>query len=106
MRRPMTALATLVEVSERVGGNAGRKAKIGEIATFLRGLADDEIALGVAYLAGETRQGRGGIGYALIRAAHAPAAELPSLVLGDVDGALAAIVATSGRGSVAARTQR
>jgi len=102
----MTALSELVRVSERVGGNAGRKAKIGEIAAFLQALADPEIPLGVAYLAGETRQGRGGIGHALIRAAQAPAAPAPSLALGDVDAALAAIVATSGRGSVAARTER
>ena len=102
----MTLLADLVTVSQRVGGNASRRAKIGEIAGFLRGLRPDEIALGTAYLAGETRQGRGGIGYALIRAASAPAAAAPALTLTDVDEALAGIVATAGKGSVAARTER
>jgi len=102
----MTALAELVSVSERVGSSSGRKVKIGALATFLRGLAPQEIALGVAYLAGETRQGRGGIGYALIRAARAPAAAAPTLELLDVDAALDDIVQTSGRGSVAARTQK
>ena len=102
----MTALATLVAVSERVGGTSGRKSKIAELAALLRALSPGEIALGVAYLAGETRQGRGGIGYALIRAARADPAQAATLQLVDVDMALDAIVRTAGRGSIAARTQQ
>src|SRR3982751_2976634 len=102
----MTALADLVAVSGRVGSTAGRKVKIGELAALLRALAPDEIELGVAYLSGETRQGRGGIGYALIRAARAPAASIATLHLADVDAALEAIVRTSGKGSVGARTRQ
>lgn len=70
----MTALAQLVEASQRVGATSSRRAKSGAIAQFLRGLAADEIALGVAYLAGATPQGRRGMRHALIRAAHPEAA--------------------------------
>ncbi|HSV19994.1 MAG TPA: ATP-dependent DNA ligase [Casimicrobiaceae bacterium] len=101
----MTTLAALVAVSERVGRHASRRSKIAELAAFLRALGPEEIALGVAYLAGETRQGRGGIGYALIRAAAAPPAATSALTLAHVDSALQAVVETTGRGSVAARTQ-
>jgi DNA ligase-1 len=100
----MTLLAQLVEVSERVGATSSRRAKIGAIAGFLRDLAPDEVALGVAYLAGETRQGRRGIGYALIRSAHPEvAAGSPTLSLTDVDRAIDGVLQASGRGSAAER---
>ena len=44
--------------------HAGRRTKIARIAEFLRRLAPDEIAIGVSYLSGLTRQGRTGIGWA------------------------------------------
>jgi DNA ligase 1 len=102
----MTSLADLVDVSQRVGATSSRRAKIAEIARLLRGMAPDEVALAVAYLSGETRQGRRGIGYALIRAAHPDAsASAPALGLRDADAALDAIMRTSGAGSVAERTR-
>jgi len=102
----MTSLADLVEVSQRVGATASRRAKIAEIAGLLRAAAPDEVALAVAYLSGETRQGRRGIGYALIRAAHPEdAAARAELALRDVDAALEAIMRTGGAGSVAGRTR-
>jgi DNA ligase-1 len=102
----MTSLADLVDVSQRVGATSSRRAKIAEIARLLRGTPPDEVALAVAYLSGETAQGRRGIGYALIRAAHPDAsASEPVLGLRDVDAALDAIMRTSGAGSVAGRTR-
>ncbi len=82
-------LADLVDTSQRVGAQASRRAKIAAIADFLRKLAPAEIEIGVSYLAGVTRQGRSGIGYALIRDAR-PAAnvESPELTLIEVDAAL------------------
>ena len=71
----MALLADLVETSQRVGENAARRTKIARIAEFLRRLAPEEIDIGVSYLAGVTRQGRSGIGYALIRDAQ-PAANV------------------------------
>ena len=97
----MTSLADLVQVSRRVGDSSSRRAKISAIAHLVRALEPDEIAIGVAYLSGETRQGRKGIGYALIREARtASVTEAPQLTLNDVDRALDQIMQTSGRGSL------
>jgi len=101
----MALLAGLVETSRRVAQTPGRNAKIAELAACLRDLSLAEIAIGAAYLAGETRQGRSGIGYALLRdATPHDAPGDPSLTLVDVDDALARIAATSGAGAKAART--
>ncbi|HEY1325410.1 MAG TPA: ATP-dependent DNA ligase [Casimicrobiaceae bacterium] len=102
----MTALAQLVEVSTQVGATPSRRAKIAAIAQFLRGLGRDEVPLGVAYLAGETLQGRRGIGYALIRAAQPDApADASALALTDVHDALDRVLRASGKGSVGERTR-
>jgi len=102
---PSTLLADLVDTSQRVGAQASRRAKITAIADLLRKLAPPEIEIGVSYLAGFTRQGRSGVGYALIGDARPAAhAERPNLTLAEVDATLAEIAASSGPGSVAART--
>ena len=100
-----TLLADLVDTSQRVGAQAGRRAKIAAIAEFLRKLAPAEIEIGASYLAGVTRQGRSGIGYALIRDAR-PAANVggpahPHRCRRDPSG----ISAVSGPGSVTERTR-
>ena len=100
----MTLLAELVETSRRVAGTASRNAKIETLARFLRTLEPREIALGVSWLSGETRQGRSGVGYALLRdAGGVVAAAVPSLELLDVDAALQQIAASTGAGSKAQR---
>jgi len=74
------------------------------MAHFLRGLNKDEFAIGVAFLAGEMRQGRRGVGYALISEARsASVAEASQLTITDVDAALDQIAQTSGRGSIGER---
>ena len=99
-----TLLADVVDVSARVAGTGGRIAKRDAIAACLRSADAGEIETVVAFLSGETRQGRIGVGYATLAALrHVPAAE-PSLAVGDVDAALAAVAATSGKGSAAARS--
>ncbi|TLY75573.1 MAG: ATP-dependent DNA ligase, partial [Gammaproteobacteria bacterium] len=70
----MTLLADLVHTSQRVGATAARLAKVRELASFLRALAPDEIETAAHYLAGETPQGRVGIGYATLQAAAASGA--------------------------------
>ena len=105
MARCAMRFADLVAASDRIADLSGRKAKIREIAQLLRALDGDEIAIGVAYLAGELPQGRKGIGYALLRDANAPPAPQPGLAIEDVDRALRSVVATSGRGSIAQRTR-
>ncbi|MGZ9074361.1 MAG: ATP-dependent DNA ligase [Burkholderiaceae bacterium] len=101
----MTLLRDLVDASERVGTTASRLAKVAEIAGLLRRLQPDEIGVGVAYLAGETKQGRAGIGYSLIQNARIGVAGNAHLELLGVDRALDQIARTTGRGSVAERTR-
>lgn len=99
----MTLLRALVDASERVGSTTSRRSKTAEIAQILRRLEGDEIEIGVAYLAGETRQGKTGIGYALIQSARGDAIDESRLELADVDGVLTAIAQTTGAGSAARR---
>src|ERR1017187_9209908 len=100
-----TSLAQLVDTSQGVGENASRRAKIARIADFLRRLAPGEIDIGVSYLAGVTRQGRSGVGYALVRDAQPDAnVESSELTLAEVDATLQRIAQASGRGSIAERT--
>ena len=102
----MTLLAEVAATSRRVAETPGRNAKIAALAQTLRALAPPEIPIAVAWLAGETRQGKSGIGYALLRDAQKsqPCAR-PSLSIADADAALAAIAASAGAGSKARRTQ-
>ncbi|MGH6960026.1 MAG: ATP-dependent DNA ligase, partial [Dongiaceae bacterium] len=90
-------LNDIVETSRRVGEVSGRLAKIGQLAARLRQAVGDEIDIAVAWLSGELRQGRIGIGYAALREAMAEtAAPTPSLTLGDVDAALERVSQTRG----------
>ena len=103
----MTPFAGIVAASQRVSETPSRRAKISEIAQCLRRLGPDEIEIGVAFLSGETRQGRSGIGYAALRGARSSAAaDIPTLTLLEVDRALSNIAATSGAGSVVRRAQQ
>jgi DNA ligase-1 len=96
----MTLLADIVATSRQVAATPGRNAKIAALADRLRGLAAEEIGVGVAWLAGEIPQGKTGIGYALLRDASAPPPPgTPSLTLSEVDAALTRIAATTGAGS-------
>ncbi len=99
----MTLLANLAEVSARVVQTASRLGKRDTIAACLRAVAPDEIDIAVAFLSGETRQGRIGIGYATISALRGGAAAAPSLALREVDDALGRIAAMKGKGSAAER---
>src|SRR5260370_1167929 len=74
--------AELLAASERVAGTRSRLAKIDALAEYLRRLDASEIALGVAYLSGDTRQGKIGIGYATLKdALAATPASAPRLTL-------------------------
>ena len=92
-----------VEASQVAAATRGRIAKRDAIAACLRAAVGDEVEIAVAYLSGEIRQGRIGIGYATLSAQRgAPAAE-PGLTLLNVDAALGRLAAVSGKGSAAAR---
>lgn len=100
----MTALAQLVDVSQRVSANAARTSKVRELAQFLRALPANEVGIAVHYLSGDTPQGRGGIGFALLqRAAAGQASQDPTLTLIEVDRLLSEVIALRGAGSAARR---
>ena len=99
-------LEELVLTSRQVSEVAARGEKIARLAALLARLSQDEVDTATAFLSGATRQGRIGIGPALIRAAQ-PANPAPAATLGllEVDAAFARIAAVSGAGSTAERTQ-
>lgn len=103
----MTLLADLVEASTHAARTASRIGKRDAIAAFLRAVAPGEVEIAVAYLAGETRQGRLGIGIATLAALRGgAAAAAPTLTLSEVDAALARIAATRGKGAAAERSAK
>ena len=101
-----TTLAALVDASDHAAQTPSRLAKRDAIAAILRGADGDEVEIAVAYLAGETRQGRIGVGWATLAGLRGAPAAAPSLTLRDVDAALDAVATTAGKGSAAARTAR
>jgi DNA ligase-1 len=105
-------LAELVAVSSAVAATRSRSAKIALVAGCLRSAHDaqdgDEVEIAAAYLSGELRQRRTGVGWAALRGArdlpeqNAPPSD-PTLSLTFVDAAFARIAADSGPGSQARR---
>ena len=99
-------LTELVETSRRVTDTARRSEKIAMVAACLRRLSPDEIAIGVAYLSGEPRQSKLGVGPStILQARPATAATASALTLAEVDGMLERVAAASGSGSAAQRRQ-
>jgi len=99
-------LSELLAASERVGATRSRLAKIDALSECLRRLAPPEIGLGVAYLSGELRQGRVGVGWAAIKEALAATASAsPQLTLAEVDQCLEHLSGVKGEGSAAERAR-
>ena len=103
----MTLLAELAAVSRRVSESASRNAKIAALAACLRTLSPDEVPVAIAFLSGETRQGKLGVAYAALRAGDwDPPPSQPSLSVAEVDDAFDGLAAASGKGSAGLRAQR
>ncbi|MGD2218564.1 MAG: hypothetical protein PVJ64_17530, partial [Gemmatimonadales bacterium] len=99
-------LHDVVECSRLVAETSARLEKVELLATLLRRLQPREVPVAVAFLTGEPRQGRIGIGPAKIRAAFPDiAADEPSLRILDVEEGLERIASVSGTGSSAARAR-
>ena len=96
-------LADLVAAADRVGATSGRLEKFAILGELLGRLSADEVPVAVGFLTGAARQGRIGIGPALLSAVRPEPAAAPTLQLLDVDAALTALAAVSGSGSGAAR---
>ncbi|WP_129641105.1 ATP-dependent DNA ligase [Peristeroidobacter agariperforans] len=100
----MTLFAVIVETSSKVASTSARLAKVRELAACLRQFAADEIVVGVAYLSGETPQGKFGIGYSVLKTASAAAAASePELSVLEVDQRLTEIASIRGSGSTTRR---
>jgi DNA ligase-1 len=97
-------LADLVATSEDVAATSSRLAKRDRLADCLVQLDEAEAPIGLAYLTGEPRQRRTGVGYRGLGALPAPA-ETATLTLHDVDATLAALEGVAGAGSTAERAR-
>jgi DNA ligase 1 len=95
-------LAELASTSAELAETPGRTRKVELIARVLRDAAPDEVLPTIAFLAGELRQRRTGVGWASLRELPPPA-DVATLTVRDVDAAFEAIARVSGPGSVAER---
>ncbi len=91
--------ASVVETSLLVAATSSRLNKIDLLASLLKQLNPDEIEIVVSFLSGAPRQGRIGVGYAVVRGAEAPVGPTATLQVQDVDRALSALARVKGRGS-------
>jgi len=93
-------LADLVTTCAAVAGATSRLAKIELLAALVRRLAPEEVDIAIAFLSGEPRQGRIGVGPAAIWEARPPAAaDVAMLRLVDADEVFNRVAAMSGPGS-------
>src|ERR1700730_2069725 len=85
-------LAEVVNASRAVADTAARLEKISHLAALLKRVPPDEVAIVIAFLSGETRQGRLGIGGALLSGMRdVPPADAPALDLREVASAFGRI---------------
>jgi DNA ligase-1 len=100
----LTLLAELVATSDAVAATSARSAKIDLLAGFLGGLGPGEVETATAFLTGEPRQGKIGVGWATISKLQPEPAGEASLQLTDLDAALTAVQQATGPGSAARRS--
>jgi DNA ligase 1 len=98
-------LDDIARTSQEVAGTRSRLNKIELLATCLRALRPEEVAVAVAYLSGELPQGSIGVGWATLRELPSASSGAPSLELLDVDASLRRVQATTGAGSQAVRRE-
>ncbi|MGH7469262.1 MAG: ATP-dependent DNA ligase [Longimicrobiales bacterium] len=99
-----TKLADVVGISTQVASTTRRLEKIASLAALLRQLEPAEIPIAVSFLVGELRQGRIGIGWAMLRETKPDgAAPRPMLTLRAVDGTFDRISQVKGAGSTRER---
>jgi DNA ligase 1 len=98
-------LADLAAASPLVAGTTRRTEKVTAVAGALRAADPDEVAVVVAYLSGELRQRRTGVGWASLRDLPPPA-DQATLGVSEVDTVLEGVAALAGAGSQAERVRR
>jgi DNA ligase 1 len=100
----MLMLGDVVATSAAVAATTGRKSKVRHLAALLARAAPGDAATAVAWLTGELRQGRIGVGPAAVRAAMSAApAGHATLRLADVDASFSDVAGIAGAGSTARR---
>jgi DNA ligase 1 len=99
-------LSEVAETSAAVARTSGRLEKIAQLAALLTKTPPDDLGLVVTFLSGEIRQGRVGIGSAMLSSMRdVPPARDPELDLRDVDSILDRLAEATGRGSSEIRAQ-
>jgi len=99
-------LETLVSASEAVQATPKRRQKVALLAECLQSAGSDA-AICVAFLCGDLRQGKLGVGYGTLQAARpAGAAREGTLTLGEVDAEFEGLARTQGKGSKNERGRR
>jgi DNA ligase-1 len=98
-------LADVALASRAVAATTKRSEKTAAVAECLRRADPAEVPVVVAYLSGELRQRRTGVGWASLRDVPGPA-EQPSLGVAEVDTALEMVAALAGAGSQAERARQ
>src|SRR5919197_287620 len=98
-------LVDVVQTSRALAATRSRLTKVGLLAETLRRLRPEEIAIGVSWLVGSLRQGRIGIGGALLHDAmrSTPAASTSTLELREADAMFGALASVAGAGSMTER---
>jgi DNA ligase-1 len=99
----VTPLADLVSASNEVAATSSRSRKIAILADLLRRLEPSEVTMATGFLSGLPRQGRVGVGYSTIYGIEQGPAREPSLMIGDLDDAIAEIQEVTGSGSAGRR---
>src|SRR5688500_7150451 len=93
-------LTDIVDTSMRVAATSKRLEKLSLLVDLLRRLEPAEVPIAVSYLAGEMRQGRIGVGWAMLRDARPDhAAAEPNRPWHDVDATLARVATVKRAGS-------
>jgi DNA ligase 1 len=99
-------LATLVATSAEVAATSRRLEKTAKLAALLGDLSGDDVAIAVGFLIGWPRQGKIGVGWAMVAEARdVPSAADATLELGDVDQVFSALQQATGKGSTARRRE-
>jgi DNA ligase-1 len=99
----VTLLADVARTSGEVAATASRLAKTRLIAECLKRLEPDEVEIAIAYLSGDTPQGKLALGYATLQPALGSHAAAPTLQLREVDAIFSELKGTKGKGSAAQR---
>jgi DNA ligase-1 len=92
-------LDAIVQASRAVTGTSRRTEKIDWISNLLKQARPEEVEIVTAFLSGQTRQSRIGVGYATLRDAAAPPANSACIDVTEANQILEALTKVQGRGS-------